>query len=368
MNLNAAIVRYGEISLKGRNRRDFELRLVADIENYLRLGGHDRGRVILRKGRIYIHDLTSRPALEKVLGVHSYSLARRVEKSREALEAEAAAAAEVVRGATSFCVRCQRVDKQFSLNSMDVERLMGEVIRRITGIGVDLVSPQVTLFVEIGQDGAYLFRDKIPGFGGFPFGTAGRLVSLVSSGIDSPVATFLMMKRGVEPILVHYRISDSDYRKVLALKAKLEEYTAGRTLEIHTIDRDEVFRGRFDGLYANRRFHAYMCVLCKYLMHKKAGEIARERDALGIVTGDNLAQVASQTLKNLAVYHTVSGLPVYSPLIAFEKEQTIHLARAIGTYDLSVAHSQGCRPPATPKTGVSTDAFARILRDSGVED
>ncbi|MDQ1350732.1 MAG: tRNA uracil 4-sulfurtransferase, partial [Acidobacteriota bacterium] len=114
------------------------------------------------------------------------------------------------------------------------------------------------------------------------------------------------------------------------------------------------------------RYHSYVCVICKYLMHKKAREIAKQEGAWGIITGDNLAQVASQTLKNLFAYRTTSEFPVYSPLISFEKEQTVQIAREIGTYDLSVIKTGGCTPPTNPKTGVSIKAFQKILTEIGM--
>ncbi len=109
-----------------------------------------------------------------------------------------------------------------------------------------------------------------------------------------------------------------------------------------------------------------MCIMCKYLMHKKAGEISEKENALGLITGDNLAQVASQTLKNLYAYRTISELPVYSPLISFEKEHTINIAREIGTYELSITKAKGCVPPKNPKTGVNAKNFYKLMKETGL--
>ena len=367
MKFNSIIIRYGEISLKGKNRKTFELKLKTDIERFLESQKFEFSQVAVKRGRIYIRDINTLPDLKKVFGIYSYSPALEIEKSMEALEKEVLRFVPMVTDAKSFRVSCQRVDKKFPIKSVDVERDIGDILHKKSKTPVDLKTPGLEFQIEIGEDGMYLFAEKIRGYGGLPYGSAGKLVSLISAGIDSPVATFLMMKRGVEPILLHFKITEEDSQKVLALKEKLEENTAGGEIKLYTIPRDDIFKGKFSRLYNNKRYHPYICIICKYLMHKKAGEIAKQEDALGVLTGDNLAQVASQTLKNLSAYRMVSGLPVYSPLISFEKEQTIKIAREIGTYDLSIIKAKGCTPPKNPKTGVSTGIFNRILEEIGLK-
>lgn len=365
--MNSIIIRYGEISLKGKNRSYFELRLKSEIERFLSYLKHSFSEVVLKRGRLYIRGIKKIPPLEKVFGIHSYSPAHEIEKSISFLKQEVLSFASLVQKAESFRVSCQRVDKSFKYTSMEVEKIIGEILLKKTQTPVNLTNPGFELKIEIGSDHIYLFQKKIRGYGGFPYGSAGKLVSLVSSGIDSPVATFLMMKRGVEPILVHFQISKGDFQKLKKLKARLEEFTAGREIKLVAIKRDEIFKGKFSTLYNQDQFHSYICILCKYLMHKRAGEIAREEGALGIITGDNLAQVASQTLKNLFAYRNSSDMPVYSPLIGFEKEETIRIAKEIGTFEFSVSQAKGCVPPRTPKTGVSPSVFKKILTESGLE-
>lgn len=366
MRFNSIIVRYGEISLKGKNRKSFELKLKSDIEGLLRDREIGFSRVVLKRGRIYIRGIDQVPELEKIMGVHSYSPALEIARNMEALEKEVLHFIPMIAETESFRVSCQRVDKRFPVKSVDLEQAIGHMLHLKSGTPVKLKDPEMEFHIEIGEDGIFLFAKKIPGHRGLPFGSAGKLVSLVSGGIDSPVATFLMMKRGVEPILLHFKLSDEDSQKVIKIKEKLEEYASGRQIKLIIIPRDEIFKGRFSELYNNRRYHSYVCVICKYLMHKKAGEIAKQEGALGVITGDNLAQVASQTLKNLFAYRTTSEFPVYSPLISFEKEQTVKIAREIGTYDLSVIKTQGCTPPTNPKTGVSITAFHKILNEIGL--
>lgn len=367
IKFNTVIVRYGEISLKGKNRRNFELKLKSDIERFLQKQEIPFTKVAAHRGRIYIRGIAALPHLEKIFGIHSYSPALEIEKNLDLLKQKVLDFIPMVANAKTFRVSCQRVDKTFPLKSVDVERLIGDILYTATKTRVNLKAPDLEFQIEIGQDGMFLFAEKIRGFGGLPYGTAGKLVSLISAGIDSPVATFLMMKRGVEPILLHFKITEQDTQKVLKLKEKLEEYTAGREIKLHIIPRDDIFKGKFPTLYADKRYSPYICVMCKYLMHKKAGELAKQENALGIITGDNLAQVASQTLKNLFAYHMVSDFPVYSPLISFEKEHTIGIAREIGTYDLSIVKAKGCTPPDNPKTGVSPRTFHRLLAETGLK-
>ncbi|MCK4766396.1 MAG: tRNA 4-thiouridine(8) synthase ThiI, partial [Candidatus Aminicenantes bacterium] len=368
MNYNAIIIRYGEISLKGKNRRMFENKLKTDIKNFLKNQNIDFTEVSLKMGRIYIKGIHTLPPLEKIFGIHSYSPALEIEKDYALLEKKTVEFFPLFKDKESFRVTCQRIDKTFPRTSVDVERSIGEIIFENTETAVNLTNPEINFQVEIGEDSIYIFTEKIKGFSGLPFGSAGKLVSLISAGIDSPVATFLMMKRGVEPILLHFRITESDAAKVKKLQEKLEEYSSGREIKLYEIERDEIFKGQFDRLYNNRKFHPYICILCKYLMHKKAAEIAAKEKAYGLITGDNLAQVASQTLKNLYAYHTVSGLPVYSPLISFEKQETMRIAREIGTYDISISKSYGCTPPKNPKTGVKIENFQKILAAAGFDE
>lgn len=366
MNYNAIIVRYGEISLKGKNRDIFETRLKNNIKDFLDLHKIEYTQLLVRRGRIYIHGIQALPELKKVFGILSYSRALLIPRDLEQLKTECRLFLPAVAAAESFRVSCQRVDKRFPFTSIAIERLIGEMLYDETKKKVNLEHPDLNCQIEIGEEGIYLFYEKIPAFGGMPYGTAGKLVSLISSGIDSPVATFMMMKRGVEPILLHFSITEEDTAKLLKLKTKLEEYTSGKELKLIVIPRDELFGGKFGRLYHSERFHSYMCVLCKYLMHKKAGVVAEQEGAHGVISGDNLAQVASQTLKNFLTYRLSSGYPVYSPLISFDKQETIAIAKNIGTYDISIISATGCMPPKSPKTGVPIKIFQRILHESGL--
>ncbi len=362
-NYNSIIVRYGEISLKGKNRHVFENHLKRNIIDFLKFKNINYKEVITLRGRIYIKGISEIPEFKKVFGIYSYSPALEIEKNFELLKQKTLDFLKVIKNHSSFRVSCQRIDKDFEYNSVEIERLIGEIIFENTNVKVNLKNPEINFNIEIGEKSIFIFFEKIKAYGGMPYSSSGKLVSLISSGIDSPVSTFLMMKRGVEPILLHYKITEEDYKKVLKIKKQLEEFTSGKELKLITIERNEIFKNKFSKLYNDRKYHSYICLLCKYLMHKTAGEVARENNALGIITGDNLAQVATQTLKNLYAYRDASQMPVYSPLISFDKEDTIKIAREIGIYELSIQKAKACTPPKNPKTGVDKKTFQTLLKE-----
>jgi thiamine biosynthesis protein ThiI len=361
----AIIVRYGEISLKGRNRSQFEQKLKSDLAWFLKTHGHSFSEITVERGRIYIRSTKELPDLKMVLGVYSYSPTLEIPRDYEILKKESARFFPDIKRSSDFRVSCQRIAKDFSPDSMGVEREIGRLIEEHTGTPVKLKDPAFELHIEIGHRHLYLFSEKIRGFGGLPVGSAGKLISLISGGIDSPVATFLMMKRGVMPVLLHYEISESETAKVLRLRDRLEEFAAGQKLKLIVIPREELFLGKFSALFGTRH-EPYVCVICKYLMHKKASEIARQEGALGVISGDNLAQVASQTLKNLMASRTATEFPVYSPLIAYDKIETMAVARQIGTYAISIAPADGCTPPRNPKTGVDPARLLKVLEETGL--
>jgi len=370
MKCNSIIIRYGEIALKGKNRIQFELMLKRDIEDHLRLHHLSFQEILLQKGRLYIRGIEASADLEKILGIHSYSPALEIEHDYDTLLSSISQFIPMVKGRRSFRVSCQRVDKRFSPDSLQIERQVGTEIHEATHTPVNLEKPEFNVQIEIGTHHIYLFHERISAWSGFPYGCAGRLVSLISGGIDSPVATFMLMKRGVEPILLHFLINPNDSaetEKVVQLKKKLEEYTAGREIKLYFIPRDEVFRGKFSEIFQSRH-HAYVCIICKFLMHRKAAEIIKAENAFGVITGDNLSQVASQTLPNLLSQRFLQPYPVYSPLIGMEKTEIIALAKRIGTYPLSIAKEKGCTPPENPKTQVKPERLEAILKEIGLWD
>ncbi|MDI3502957.1 MAG: tRNA uracil 4-sulfurtransferase, partial [Archaeoglobi archaeon] len=249
----------------------------------------------------------------------------------------------------------------------DVARELGaELLRRIPDSSVNLEEPDVEIFIEIRDDKCYIYDEIIPGIGGLPRGVSGKLVSLFSGGIDSPVAAFLMMKRGCEIIPLYIKngfSGDESLKRAKEVAEILRSYQPD--FELLVSDVSERFRKLLK--YASERgVERYACVLCKRLMYREAERIARECGALGIVTGESIGQVASQTLDNLLVISSATSLPVYRPLIGMDKIEIERIAREIGTFELSSRSTEPCRAvPKKPATKSRIDRIIEIERALG---
>lgn len=331
------VIHYGEIALKGKNRDYFERRLISNINRMVR---HITDRKARRRyGRIILEDGNPEIAekLKKIPGIRYFARARRASLDMDDIKR---AAVEVLTdGFTTFRVEATRSNKSFPLNSMEINREVGSHIAGVTGKAVKLKEPDVTVYIEICEKESYVYTSKIPGIGGLPVGTAGKVVALVSGGIDSPVAAFMMMKRGCEVVAVHFfnqtLHSLQVRRKIEMLAEKLAEIQ-GR-MKLYMVPFGEVQREIIKAVPAKWRMLIY-----RRSMMRMANLIARQERASGVVTGDSLSQVASQTLQNLDVIYKASNLPVLPPLIGFDKEETISIARQIGTYEVSIMPYEDC--------------------------
>ncbi len=312
------VVRYSEIGLKSdRVRRRFEQQLMENIER------QTGGKTFKRAARIIV--IGGSGNLDKVFGVKSFSPALEVPADIEAI---ARAALELYRGEKSFAVRAQRVTKDFPLTSVEINREVGARFQAATGAAVDLEHPELTIGVEIIGKKAYVFREKIPGPGGLPVGVSGKVVALVSTGIDSPVAVWMAMKRGLAPILLHFDVGDREaFNRIVE---KLNEWYPG-SLPVRIVE-------HVPFLEHIRSLGRLICLACKGRMYLVAERIAKEVGAKALVTGENLGQVASQTLDNLAFLSSLISIPVLRPLIFFDKEEIVEIAKKIGTFELQSKH------------------------------
>ncbi len=329
------VVHYGELALKGKNRGFFEEALIREIAARL-----DGRRVRRRYGRLIIEGWG--PEIEVVLssipGIKHFARAESVPLDIEAIRQAALRLAEAAPPGP-FAVRTHRANKAFPLTSMEINRLIGEAIVEKTGRAVSLTEPKLTIYIEICEKEAYVYGERLPGLGGLPVGTSGRVVALVSGGIDSPVAAFLMMKRGCEVVLLHFFNETIHSLKVRGKIASLAERLAGFQGEL------KLYMVPFGGLQREiiRVVPArYRMLIYRRTMMRLAEEIARLEGAKALVTGDSLAQVASQTLDNLRLIYEATCYPVLAPLIGFDKEETITLARRIGTYEISISPYEDC--------------------------
>lgn len=341
--IGAVLVRYDEIGLKGGNRDAFERRLQ---ENLLRAlaGTPDlqvrrlRGRVLLR-GAAHPEQLAA--AASRVFGVTSVSAA--VETARD-LEAIAASAEELTARAlredfaggprVPFRVAVNRADKTFPLRGMEIERRLGErLLRSFPTLQVNLSAPALRLEVDLRPEGTWVFAGRRPGPGGLPVGSVGRALCLLSGGIDSPAAAWLAMRRGLRLEFAgfySFPYVGPQWREKLRRIVALLSAWQGRTI-LHLVPFAAVQEAIRD-----RGPDRYRTLLYRRSMHRIAHQLARRRRCYALVTGENLGQVASQTLANLGLIEQASELPVLRPVITYDKQEIIRLARQIGSYELSL--------------------------------
>ena len=369
MYRRVALVHYHEIGLKGRNRASFERRLAANLEAAF---GSELDEPVSRiASRLLVPVPATADAIEMtrrvaaIPGVSSAAAAFVVGRVPDEMERAALAAMrESAPDAATFGVAARRSSTDYPEPSMQMNVRIGGAIQRATGLRVDLGSPDVTVHVEVVQGEAYIYADKIPGSGGLPVGTSGKVVALVSAGIDSPVAAWRLMKRGSVVVGVHFsgapQTDDLSERIVADLGSSLERYGGlGRMYFVRfgDLQREISMNARSD----------LRVLLYRRLMLRVAESLARVEGARALVTGESLGQVASQTLENVAAVDVAASMPVLRPLIGMDKVEIIDDARRIGTYDLSTQpHADCCtlfmpRRPATHARIEEVDAAEAAL-------
>lgn len=379
MQPNRILIHYGEIALKGRNRPVFQKRLVNNVVRRLRGAGLD-WPVAREHHRVHVAvpddagegDIEKAvAALRDVSGLVWYAPAEFFPsrqhagvvvfpEPREIAPSVVAQAEAAHQPGAAFAVRVRRADKRFPYRSNELERELGAAILRDTAWErVDLENPDATFHVEVDREGIYLYRDKLPGIGGLPVGAAGRVVALLSGGLDSPVAVYLAAKRGCEVDLVHFTASQLQQAnapddKVAKLARELSRVTLRSRLHL-------VPYLHFDAALMGAPSD-YGLVLFRRFMMRVAERVATAGGAQALITGDNLGQVASQTLENVATTTQAVSLPVLRPLITYDKQEIVSLARHIGTYDLSIQPYKDCCALVDrhPRTVSRHDAVSRI--------
>ncbi len=340
------MVRYGEIGLKGHNRTYFLGKLRRNLRRCLRENSVP-GNVWQEGQRIFIETQQAEAALDavrRVFGVVSVSPVQRVPASLEEIEQAAVRMAQAAKldPDASFGVRARRSDKSFALTSPEIAREAGAAVVAATGAQVRLSQDaDLEISIEVRRGYALLSGLTIAGPGGMPVGSGGRVVALVSTGIDSPVAMWMMMKRGCAVIPVHFATSEAQAEQFRAILRILQRYSYGWDLKPVIFSHEEVFGL---SLLRLRELHAqrWTCLVCKQLMLAKAAEVASLTGASAIVTGDSLGQVASQTLTNIEAISAGISKPIFRPLIGFDKTEIMAVARRIGTYEVSVQDAYAC--------------------------
>jgi thiamine biosynthesis protein ThiI len=375
-----AVLRYGELFLKGGNRSRFESILLRNVRRALAPLGEPLPEIERGQGRLFVRlsaELLpgAMGRLARVFGIASLSPA--VEVAPE-IEAIAERAAELVqqrirrqRPAT-FRVTARRSDKRFGVNSQEIGRLVGARIVEETGLAVDLTRPELVVGVEVGPVRSFVFVERVPGAGGLPVGASGQVALLLSGGIDSPVAGHLMQKRGCVLHAIHFHsfpyTGERSRDKVVQLARALAP-AQGR-LELHVAPFTEA------QLAIRNSCPAEMAVvLYRRMMMRIASILGEERGCVALATGENLGQVASQTLENMACIEHAATLPVLRPLLTFDKAETVELARRVGTYEISIQPYEDCCALFVPKhpltratAGPVAEAEQRIDVEALVQD
>jgi thiamine biosynthesis protein ThiI len=338
--LETILVAYNEIALKSRTvRTRLEKLLARQIREILRRRGFHDNRVLRRFGRLYIEGASADASafVARVFGVASVMPALRTQSTLASiLELAVRVASDRIGEGHSFAVRPKVVGEHpFSSHDLAVE-VGSAVLEALScrGVHVNLSQTDVTLYVEVRDRDAFIYTQIVGGVGGLPYGSQGRLVSLFSGGIDSPVAAWLMMKRGAEVLLLlldqRPYVGDSYIERAERACRALSEYVPSGGFGLNMASMGDVMSRIMEASLPGLR-----CVLCKRSMYRIAAAFAVEQGASGVVTGESLGQVASQTLDNLCVLDDAADLPVLRPLIGLDKVEIEGVARRIGTYDIT---------------------------------
>ncbi len=360
---DVVLVRYGEITLKDRwTRQNWERILAGNIAFTLGRAGLEH-KITRGEGRIFVHTTDPRAGeiAARVFGVVSTSPAKAVMPDLEQICQAAVEAALNSRPAT-FAIRPRRTG--ISTSSEEIGRVVGDAVRKTTGASVDLKQPELEIFVEARRESTYVFTQVLKGVGGLPLGSQGKMLALVSGGIDSPVAAWMMMKRGCPISLLHF--DSRPYADALKQSIKSAEvlagWTSGRKINFITVP---ISKG-IEKIASH--YPRATCVLCRRLMYRIAAEVMEMEGALGIVTGYSMGQVASQTAENILAEQAALGVPIFHPIIAMDKAEIMDLARKIGTYDVTEETKSCTAVPKRPMTKARRNDALMMEEDLGLRE
>ena len=369
---NILIVKYGEIGVKGKNRYIFENKLIKNVKNILKPIG--KFNVYKEYGRIYV-DLDGYDyeevveEVKKVFGIVGVCPAVRAEKDYNLLKELALKMLEekIEQGYKSFKVDSRRGDKDFKLTSQEMSLdIGGYLVSQVKDkIAVDVRNPEVKIHCELRQNHVMVYSDTIPGYGGLPLGTNGRAMSLLSGGIDSPVASWMVAKRGMELECIHFHsypfTSEKSQEKVRDLAQILAKY-CGR-VRLHKVNMLEIQKAI--GLNCKDE---EMTIISRRFMMRIAERGAESRHCDALVTGESIGQVASQTIQGLTCTNASVKMPVFRPLIAMDKTEIIEVAQKIGTFETSILPEEDCCTVFSPKKPVTKPKLDRIEKSENKLD
>ena len=354
------IVKYAELNTKKDNIGMF----LRTLKENIMVKTKDLANITFDKGRMFLktneEDFTKvLTILQKTFGIHEIMVGYQIEDtSLETIE-EAILTILKEKDFKTFKVETKRSDKSYPLTSLEIsKKLGGFILKNKENVLVNVHTPEVTFYVEIRKDYAYLYFNKIKGLGGYPVGTLGKGLLMLSGGIDSPVAGFLGMKRGVKIEAIYFEspphTSEEAKNKVLSLANILSQY--GTTIKVHVIN----FTKIQEEIYKNIP-HDYLVTIMRRMMYRIAEKIAYHNNAKIIINGESIGQVASQTLSSMAVINEVVKIPVIRPVACLDKLEIISLAKQIGTYETSILPYEDCCTIFVPEHPVINPELTKCL-------
>lgn len=355
------LIRYGELSLKGKNRNSFIKQLLSNVKLALKAfptlefeKQHDRMY-------IYLHEEDAQKVsetLSKVFGISSFSLAIKTRPDMEDI-IQACLESLPLTEEKTFKVAARRSDKLFPIISDQINRMVATAILKNSQWKVNVKTPDVKIVIEVHHDAAYIMTDRIAGAGGYPVGVGGKAMVLLSGGIDSPVASYLMMKRGVHIECIHFAAppytSQNAQDKVMKLAELISPYQ-GEIL-VHIVP----FTDLQLAIYQNAD-ESYAITLMRRMMMRIAAKLAEKRYCQAIATGESIGQVASQTLESMQAINAVTTMPLIRPVVCMDKVEIIDLSKKIGTYDTSILPYEDCCTIFTPKNPVTKPRIEKCER------
>lgn len=364
------LVRYGELTLKGGNRKTFVSQLRSNVKRALMpLKGYEmkanRDRMYIQlEPEADIEEMMTR--ISKVFGVHSISPVLKLEKSMDAVYEHARLFAQNYEAGDSFKIEVKRSDKNFEYETFAIQRMVGgEVLKSNTSLHVDVRQPDHEIKVEVRLDAIYMYDRIIPAIGGLPVGTGGKTLLMLSGGIDSPVAGMEVMRRGVTIEAIHFHsppfTSEKAKEKVIELTRIMAERVG--SIRLHIVPFTEVQKQIHKVVHER-----YTMTSTRRMMLRIADKVVYQIGADAIVNGENLGQVASQTLKSMYAINAVTNTPILRPLLSLDKEEIVQKAKDIGTFETSIQPYEDCCTIFTPKNPVTEPQFEKVLQyESGFD-
>lgn len=360
-NYDHILVRFGELSTKGKNKKDFIKRLLVNMKNALR--DYDKLTYERTHDRMYImlhgepHEAVAH-RLAQVFGISSFSFALRVESNIDEIRTTGLELAKRSNVQT-FKIEARRSYKLFPMISDEINRdVAGEILRN-TDLKVNVRQPDLRIQIEVHQDATYIMTGRIKGSGGYPVGVGGKALVMLSGGIDSPVASYLTMKRGVAVECIHYAsppyTSEAAQQKVLDLARAVSSYQGH--IRVHIVP----FTDLQLAIYKNCD-ESYAITIMRRMMYRIAQQLSEKQNCLAIVNGESIGQVASQTLESMQTINCVTTMPIIRPVACMDKLEIIDVAKKIGTYETSILPFEDCCTIFTPKNPVTKPTIHKAER------